>query len=697
MKHRLITIIVALCTFSASSYAIEGALKGKFTVNANGEYVVFSQGNLQYQASSGTWRFAENQWDFVGNAEKGTVYIGTTKCDNTLIAEDYSGWIDLYGWGTGKNPTAYNNDFDFDCGCWPDYAVFNDWGKNKISNGGNMTNMWRTLTWEEWDYIIYTRDNHDNLRGFATVNEIKGYVLLPDDWTNQNGLSLSSSYTAEQWYVMDSLGAVFLPTAGCRMENRQVQTVGKGGHYWASTMWDLSTSPGELIFYYYESDPKMWTGGTYNNIGQSVRLVFDQIHIVRENLNDTIAKAEDLLLVVINNQYTDLYKPLKDAIDDAKEVANDNKATMIVLENMIESLNIKMTYVKNEIAVRKATEKLQAEVDAAKAYYNTIKDVPDYAGVAAELQGVIKPAESLINAGTKDLKETATAELIDAVAKAKADVANINKTAFATCKTEQKAAADALAEKGDSEACIALITKAKADIDALQYDEAKTLAANKDAIKAIVEQLGKDLAAQRAVDLAKSKAALSDVIEQATIYHGEIKGKADYVKIAADLQTAIETAQAVLDSETATKGQVDQAAETLKAAIEQAKEDVKKADEAKAESLQALSDSIAAANAILDEIKDNEEYADLIAEMRAIVDAAQTVLDNPDATQEEIDEALDSIAKAAARARKFISDLEGIEEVSTDPMNANKKIVIDGFLYIIRDGRMYTPTGTEIQ
>ena len=47
----------------------------------------FSQGNLQYQASTNTWKFADNQYDYVGST-------------NSNISSFYSGWIDLFGWGT---------------------------------------------------------------------------------------------------------------------------------------------------------------------------------------------------------------------------------------------------------------------------------------------------------------------------------------------------------------------------------------------------------------------------------------------------------------------------------------------------------------------------------------------------------------------------------------------------------------------
>lgn len=43
----------------------EGAINGLFSVSPS-KKVYFSQGNLQYQASSNTWRFAEHQWNCVG-------------------------------------------------------------------------------------------------------------------------------------------------------------------------------------------------------------------------------------------------------------------------------------------------------------------------------------------------------------------------------------------------------------------------------------------------------------------------------------------------------------------------------------------------------------------------------------------------------------------------------------------------------
>ena len=155
-----------------SGNAQNGTINGLFTINANGDQVYFSQGNLQYQASTNTWRFAENQWDYIGYA-------------NSNISPTYDGWIDLLGWGTsGFNHGAAcyqpwstsENYYDYYA-----YGLSNsnlndqtgqaDWGYNAISNGGNQENLWRTLTMQEWHYLIKTRNTPSGIRwAVAKVN-----------------------------------------------------------------------------------------------------------------------------------------------------------------------------------------------------------------------------------------------------------------------------------------------------------------------------------------------------------------------------------------------------------------------------------------------------------------------------------------------------------------------------------------------
>lgn len=196
---------------------------GAFSVSPD-KQVYFSPGNLQYQASTKTWRFAENQLDYCGYG-------------NSDISLDYNGWIDLFGWGTGDNPTCTST---YIYG----YGSFSDWSNNKISNGGGRT--WRTLTRDEWAYVFYKRNTTSGIRyAKARVNGVNGVILLPDDWssetynlknTNTSGASFNGNQiSATDWASMlEANGAVFLPAAGWRL-GTGVYYVGSDGYYWSAT------------------------------------------------------------------------------------------------------------------------------------------------------------------------------------------------------------------------------------------------------------------------------------------------------------------------------------------------------------------------------------------------------------------------------------------------------------------------------
>ena len=228
---------------------VNGVLPGCFTVSAKGLQVQFSQGNLQYKASTHTWRFAEHQYDIVGGATEGNVYENGVKSDNEAISPDYDGWIDLFGWGTGSNPThATTNSAD--------YIPYVEWGSNPILNGSG--GAWRTLTNDEYVYLFHDRANAAALFGLGSVDGVNGVILLPDDWTAPAGLTFTASttkglewngtyyfnekadnfthntYTIEEWNRMESAGAVFLPAAGYR-EGTTVSLVGVAIDYWSAS------------------------------------------------------------------------------------------------------------------------------------------------------------------------------------------------------------------------------------------------------------------------------------------------------------------------------------------------------------------------------------------------------------------------------------------------------------------------------
>ena len=190
------------------------AIDGLFSVSAT-KQVQFAQGNLQYKESTSTWSFAKHQYDCVGG---GNQYADTV----------YDEWIDLFGWGTGLYPSQTSTHDG-------DYAQFNDWGDH--FDGG-----WRTLTIDEWKYVLNGRSGANSKHATGTVNGVHGLILLPDQWVLPNGCTFTpgckewdgNEYTEEQWKQMEAANAVFLPAAGIRW-GTDVNEVGAYGYYWTST------------------------------------------------------------------------------------------------------------------------------------------------------------------------------------------------------------------------------------------------------------------------------------------------------------------------------------------------------------------------------------------------------------------------------------------------------------------------------
>lgn len=221
--------------------------------------VVFARGNLQYQASSDTWRFANYQYEHIGDANKN-------------ISKTYAGWIDLFGWGTGNNPTLTSDDIS-------NYQTFVDWGINRID--GDTPNTWRTLSADEWRYILETRVNASNLCGIAYINGEPGVVLLPDDWVQPQDVTFMPGggalhsykcpnwYSTRQWQKIESAGAVFFPLT-CGRIVTQI-TSANYGYYWSSSIGQESyalgvTSIGSVFVEF---------NGATRSYGFSVRLVKD--------------------------------------------------------------------------------------------------------------------------------------------------------------------------------------------------------------------------------------------------------------------------------------------------------------------------------------------------------------------------------------------------------------------------------------
>lgn len=170
--------------------------------------VYFSSGNLQYHPLNNQWRFAKYQYDYIGS-------------DNKYIAPDYDGWIDLFGWGTGDNPTLSST-------VPGDYKEFVDWGVNSIQNDSLTT--WRTLTSDEWDYLCNKRPNAKWLCKYVYVEGKLGLMLLPDGTDIHPGAY--SRMNKAYLLILERSGKIFLPAAGRRHEGTYHES---GGLYWTSS------------------------------------------------------------------------------------------------------------------------------------------------------------------------------------------------------------------------------------------------------------------------------------------------------------------------------------------------------------------------------------------------------------------------------------------------------------------------------
>ncbi|MBR5081448.1 MAG: hypothetical protein IKX35_03280 [Bacteroidales bacterium] len=262
-----------------------GAINGKFTINYNGDQVYFSQGNLMYIKTTEEWSFMEHQYD--------RVYTHQTE-----FGEDYSNYdtVTLFGWGTsGYNhgsvcyqpwSTNWINDNKYYAyGQWNanlnDQTGMADWGYNAITNGGNQENQWRTLTRDEWTYIISDRTGFRFAK--AMVNDVNGVILLPDGWNEAiyalNDANLGNApYTTnvislEDWGTLENYGAVFLPVTGYR-HGGMSNDVWSNGYYWTAS---YSTSTHACINSF-DSSAVWYSIGSSTiarHIGCAVRLVRD--------------------------------------------------------------------------------------------------------------------------------------------------------------------------------------------------------------------------------------------------------------------------------------------------------------------------------------------------------------------------------------------------------------------------------------
>ena len=248
-----------------------------FTVNADGSTVLFAKGNLQYIGSASTpyWKFADNQWSYLGNNGQGSA---ATNVDRDLFGWATSGFSGKNPWMTSENngdygPAIYSGEWTEDSAGW-------DWGvNNSISNGGGYS--WRTLTIAEWQYLFNNRSCSPRYAQ-ATVAGVPGLILFPDAYNHPSGVAAinnadgsvsgysDNTFDASAWTSLEQVGCIFLPASGYR-HGTVVYNVGVEGRYFSSTVL-ASNGAYSLWFFGGNVGPG---GNSYRYTACSVRLVRD--------------------------------------------------------------------------------------------------------------------------------------------------------------------------------------------------------------------------------------------------------------------------------------------------------------------------------------------------------------------------------------------------------------------------------------
>ena len=283
---------------------------GNFTFNAPvfsvapDKTVVFAPGNLQFQSAGciqqnnmyngdlvgGTWRFAEHQWDFIGNNPGNSVKDRNTR-------RDQLDWIDYFTWGSsgwnsgakmwtpfsvGQNDSNYNPGKSYINDLTGQYARA-DWGIfNKIYNTTTKVNdpagTWYTMPKEEWAYLLDSNRTSSGKRfALAKVGDVNGMLIFPDGWdstwyrtTNDN--NYTASYGSNTMTVavfqqqLESRGVAFLPAAG-----NQSGSIGDplSGSYWSSSHSDVEYKDGKISKAYAYGLYFTNRGNNLQNVGSS--------------------------------------------------------------------------------------------------------------------------------------------------------------------------------------------------------------------------------------------------------------------------------------------------------------------------------------------------------------------------------------------------------------------------------------------
>ena len=235
-------------------------LNGEFMVNeAPYKTVKFTKGNLWADASGENasnpmLHFETNQWE-------------SNPASNGCSVD--SSHVSHFTWSSSAKEAVKTTNYG-------DYLFCDE--NHKITIDGQSGCY--VLNELDWWYIFSTLLGSEY--GQATVNNVHGLIILSTGFSDPyagikafipsrtTAAWTANQYSAAEWIVMESEGAVFLPAAGYRFDSSNVISVGNTGRYWSSPAFDDSNAyrvsfRGSGVDSYW--DPR--------NNGYSVRLVVD--------------------------------------------------------------------------------------------------------------------------------------------------------------------------------------------------------------------------------------------------------------------------------------------------------------------------------------------------------------------------------------------------------------------------------------
>ena len=326
--------------FTVNADTPEPGVEGYFTVNSNGDQVVFAPGNLYYlpnETTKSKWQFAPRHYDRMVVEDQ---FTNDQNIDRDLFGWGTSGfnYTEYDRWATHYQPWDIRGDFDWglnDLGQGTQGHEVNvhgfgpsinspvgsnisgtnyDWGQynaiyNPKTKQDDAAGIWRVLTGGpngEWSYIFNYRSTECTGLGvanaryvFATLDgvgkngtNVEGVIIFPDVYNHPQGVAIpqyincdgvvagnlfsENHYSSADWDKMELAGAVFLPSEIRRHNGGDNFEHRSGIWYWSATHLHEGEDKGTGAFIIYCEYFEWWNGVYVNKTSIDLKNMSDR-------------------------------------------------------------------------------------------------------------------------------------------------------------------------------------------------------------------------------------------------------------------------------------------------------------------------------------------------------------------------------------------------------------------------------------